>query len=184
MGHSCERIEADANDGYLWPRRESVLYRVQLSTLYHRKRERFLAFLDRAVSAIAIVGGSAAFANLGGPGYAKLAAAVIALTSTIGLVFGLGERARRHSELARQFLDLEAQMILAGERDFSEADVNRWDATVRAIEASEPPTLGALVVQCQNELARVREQPDKIVVLNWRQRLLMHFVDFRSFPPA
>jgi hypothetical protein len=62
------------------------LYRAQLSALYHRKRERLLAFWDRAPKAVAIIAGSAAFANLGGPEAVKWAAAIIATTPTLALV--------------------------------------------------------------------------------------------------
>ncbi|MFD2112021.1 hypothetical protein [Thiorhodococcus fuscus] len=171
------------NDDYLWNRREQVLYRVQLSVLYHRKRERFLAFWDRTITAVAILGGSSALASLGGDLYVKLAAGAVAVTSTIGLVFGLADRARRHGELARQFLEIEGTMIRQGERDFTEQDVNGWDARVREIETSEPPTLGALVVACQNELAQTLGETDSIHRLGWWRRLTMHLFDARSFPP-
>ncbi len=95
---------SEDTDDYLWKKRYEALYRAQLSVLYHRKRERFFAFWDRAVTAVAIVGGSAAFAGLGGPDLVRWAAAVVAVTSTMGLVYGLAERARRHGDLARQFL--------------------------------------------------------------------------------
>lgn len=164
---------------YLWQKRHAVLYRAQLSVLYHRKRERFFAFWDRAVTAVAIVGGSAAFAGLGGPDLVRWAAAAVAVTSTVGLVYGLAERARRHSDLARQFLDLEASMLRAGERDFTEAQTAQWEAESRLIEANELPALGLLVRACQNELAQARGEPGHIHPLTSWQRLAMHFVDDR-----
>lgn len=57
-----EHDEAD----YLWGKRHTVLHRAELSVLYHWKREGFFAFWGRSVTDIAIIGGSAAFANAGG----------------------------------------------------------------------------------------------------------------------
>jgi hypothetical protein len=170
---------SEDTDDYLWKKRYEALYRAQLSVLYHRKRERFFAFWDRAVTAVAIVGGSAAFAGLGGPDLVRWAAAVVAVTSTMGLVYGLAERARRHGDLARQFLSLEASILRAGERDFSEAQIAQWEAEARLIEASELPALGLLVVACQNELAQARGEPGAIRPLSRWQRLAMHFADYR-----
>lgn len=167
------------NADYLWKRREDLLYRVQLSALYHRKRERFLAFWDRAITAVAIIGGSAAFASLGGASFVKIAAGIVAVTSTVGLVFGLAERSRRHSDLARQFLDLEARILRQGERDFTEDQLNQWDADRAQIETAEPPALGVLIVACQNELAQARNEFAHIHHLPWWQRLTMHLSDFR-----
>jgi hypothetical protein len=170
----------DDSDNYLWQKRYDVLYRAQLSVLYHRRRERFFAFWDRTVTAVAIAGGSAAFAGLGGPDYVKGAAALVALTSTVGLVFGLAERARRHSELARQFLGLEASILRVGERDFTEVQVAQWTAESREIEAAELPTLGLLVLDCQNTLAQARGELSAIHSLTGWQRLTMHFSDHRT----
>jgi hypothetical protein len=164
-------------DQYLWGRRHEVLYRAELSVLYHRKRERFFAFWDRLVTAIAIIGGSAAFASVGGPDVVKWAAAIIAVTSTVSLVFGFGARARTHSGLAQRFLELEARIVGRGERDFTEADINEWESVARTLETEEPPTLSSLVRACQNELARAKGEYDKIVPLGWWRRLTMNIWD-------
>lgn len=171
--------DPDDQADHLWQKRHDALYRAELSVLYHRKRERFFAFWDRAVSAVAIVGGSAAFAGLGGPDLVRVAAAAVAVTSTVGLVYGLAERARRHGDLAQQFLGLEASILRAGERDFTEAQTAQWEADARLIEASELPALGLLVVACQNELASAHGQPGSIRPLSRWQRLAMHFADYR-----
>lgn len=173
---------SDPTDTYLWQRRHEVLYQVQLSTLYHRRRERFMAFWDRTIKAIAIIGGTTAFAEVGGADVVKIAAAIVAGTATIGLVFGLEERARLHSDLARRFLDLEARILRQGERDFTEEQVAQWAADLVDIQGSEPPVLGALVVICQNDLARAAGQMDAVHPIGWWRRLTRHFVDMP--PPS
>jgi len=171
---------SEEQEDYLWRRRHRVLRRVEISVCYHRKRERFFEFLDRGVKAIAIIGSSIAFADLlrvvGGGLALKICAATVAVTTTISLVFGFAERARQHSEIARAFLELEAQIVARGERSFDENDLDLWEARVRTLEASEPAALNALVVVCQNEIAIAAGNiPTHIP---WYQRLLAHFWSF------
>jgi len=111
---------------YLWGRRDAVLQRAQISVLYHRKRERAFDLADRFAKAVAIIGGSAAFAGMEVPGLVKTMAALIAVTSTLSLVFGFSERSRKHSDLAQGFCLLEAAIVQKGERDFTESDVDHW----------------------------------------------------------
>jgi hypothetical protein len=161
---------------YLWNRRHSTVYRMELSSCYHRKRERFFDIADKLTKAIAIVGGSVAFANVANASALAIAGITVALTSTLALVFGFADRAKRHSELARNFHQLEAEIVRRGERDFTEEDLNSWDERVRLLEASEPPALDALVVVCQNEIAVAQGQKDKVVPLPPYVRVLAHFL--------
>lgn len=173
---SPKATEEALNDDYLWSRREALLYRTELSARYHRKRERFLSFWDRATVATALILGSAAFANLGGGQWVKVYAATIAVSSTWALVFGLADGARRHNALTQRFLDLESQIIRRGERDFTEADLNLWEAEVREIEAAEPPAYESLVTACQNEIAEQRGQPESIHPIGFWRRLTMQIL--------
>lgn len=168
---------------YLWKRRNDLLYRVELSAIYHRKREGFFDFWERAITAIAIIGGSAAFASIGGPAVVKWAAATIAVSSTISLVFGFAARARTHSGLAQRFLELEARMVGRGERDFTEADLNEWDSSIKTFETQEPPRLNSLVRACQNELATARGQYEHIHPIGLWRRLTMHLFEHATEKP-
>jgi len=143
----------DAEWKYLSENRFRALYSTQLSALYHQKRERFFDFLDKIAKAIAIIGGSATLAQLSSPAALIWIALAITVTSALSLVFGLSESARRHAELARSFRLLEAKIASKGERDFTEADLAAWESETRTLESMEPAALGALVVDCQNELA-------------------------------
>lgn len=162
---------------YLWAKRHAVLYRVELSTLYHQKRERFFAVCDKLGNAVGVVGGSAALVSISRPDALAWIAMAITVVSSAALVFGFSDRARRHADLAREFRELEAVMIERGEREFTEQDVFAWESRTRRLESGEPPSLGALVVLCQNELARAQGQTDKIVKLGWWQRVSAHFID-------
>jgi hypothetical protein len=163
---------------YLWHKRHTVLYRTELSTLYHQKRERFFSVCDKLGSAVGVIGGSAALASLSNPALLAWIALAITVVSSAALVIGFSDRARRHADLAKDFRQLEASIVARGERDFTEQDVSTWDASTRMLESAEPPALGALVVLCQNELARAQGHDGHVVQMNWMQRSFSHFVDF------
>lgn len=161
---------------HLWKRRHATVYRIELSSCYHRKRERFFDIVDKFIKAIAIIGGSVAFANVSDDSTLKIAGITVAVTSTLALVFGFADQSKRHSELARNFHQLEAEIVRHGERSFTEEDLNLWDERIQLLEASEPPTLDALVVICQNEIAIAQGQKDKVVTLPPFVRALAHFL--------
>lgn len=163
---------------YLWEKRHATLYRIELSTLYHQKRERFFALCDKLGNAVGVIGGSAALASLSNPGLLAWIALAITIISSAALVLGFSDRSRRHADLAQSFRQLEAAILEHGERDFSEQDISTWESRVRMLESSEPPALGALVVLCQNELARAQGHDSHVVKMSWTQRMLAHFFDF------
>lgn len=165
------------DDDYLWNKRWALLYRVELSALYHQKRERFFEAADKGGKAVSILGGSAALGRVATPDALVWIAAAITLTSTLSLVFGFSDKARRHAELVRNFKQVEADLLKKGERDFCEADLTECASRIATLEASEPPALGSLVRICQNELARARGQAEackQVGLLGW---LFAHFLD-------
>lgn len=166
------------NAAYLWEKRHAVLYRTELSTLYHQKRERFFALWDKLTNAIGVIGGSAALASLSKPDLLAWIALAITSVSALALVIGFSDRSRMHADLAKNFRQLEAEIIRCGERDFTEEQLYSWESATRMLESSEPPALGALVILCQNELARAQGHEDKIIKMNRIQRILSHIFDF------
>ena len=168
----------EVGSDYLWNKRHSILYRIELSILYHQKRERFFDVWEKSAKAVAIIGGSAALANLAGSVGIKAIAALITVTSTIALVFGLSDRSKRHAELARNFRQLEAEIIQCGEREFSESDINTWESKERELETAEPPALSDLVKLCQNEIAIASGHTEMVVPIPMGRRLLAHFISF------
>lgn len=161
-----------------WTRRHGALYRVELSVLYHQKRERFFELCDKWAKAIAVIGGSAVMGKVAGGESLVWIAGAITLTSTLSLVFGFSDRSKRHAELARNFRQLEAEMVAVGESELGEPVLCRWEEKPRQLESHEPPALGGLVVLCQNELAAAASQPERIVPLTWWQRRFVQFFDF------
>jgi hypothetical protein len=177
-------IRAEAEDGpYLWKRRYAELYRAELSGLYHRKRERFFALLDRGGKALSLIAGTAAFSSLLASADDKaLAGLGVAISTLPGLVFAWSDKARQHGELAQKFIQVQAEIVGAGERSFTEEQVDAWSANLRRLEASEPPTLTGLVRLCQNQLAFAAGDYDSVHPLGWK-RYFVHFWDMTLDSP-
>lgn len=163
---------------YLWELRHRTLYRAELSKLYHRKREKFFDAADRLGKFVTVVAGAAAVATLVGNEWRAVLAAIASLAGALSLVFGISERARRHSELANQHGMVVAEIIAAGERDFTEDDLKRWGTKLAQIEAGEPRTLAALTRQCQNDLAIAMDKPDSFFPLKLYERMFLHICSF------
>ena len=159
----------------------TLLWGVRRSIRYHRRRERWLDAVDRACAfAIAVFGASALASLLTGinPALLTVAAAITAAAGALQLAFGPARQARLHSNLARDFVDLERAMARAGE-DLPEHERREFEARRLEIESREPPVLRVLDAMCHDELAtalgiddpKVRAQP------RWYQRWLANIVD-------
>ncbi len=157
---------------YLWRRRHEVVHRAELSVLYHRERERHYAFLSKATTAFAILGGSAAFAAVASEPWLKWGGLAVAASSTLSLVFGWADKARLHAGLAMRYSLLLADIEGRGERNFTEADVNAWLAEIHRLEGEEPPARPALVRLCQNRLKQAQGRDDELRPVPLLQRLL------------
>ena len=159
-------------------RRWDLLWGVQLSTLYHLKRERFLDGADRATKAVSALGGAAAFSQIkSDPTVGLWLTALVTVIATISLVYSPATKARKHSELAKDFKRLEAD-IATDWQDLTAEQAAKFQAKYLSIESGEPASLGALVTQCHNELAVARDKGACVTPLPWRQRLFKNWFDF------
>lgn len=155
----------------------NLYWRVMLSALYHQKRERFLDGVDRASQAVGVLGGAAAFSQIiGNVAYGWIPAGVVAIVSAIALCYGPGAKARRHSELARDFKRLHAKIMLAGDPLSPEA-INQFNSKILLLEAEEPAALRALVRQCENELSEAFGKDEDVRPLCGWDRFWMNVVD-------
>ncbi len=154
---------------YLWGLRYDSLYHAQFSVIYHRKRERFFDAIDRSSKATMILFGSAAFASVDGSEWFGLSVAVVA---SLSLVFDYSVKARQHADLARRFLEIEADIVSHGERDFNEEDLKQWKMQLVLAEADEPPTIRALAELCQAELDKSLGFKRHV---NWLKQLTANF---------
>lgn len=169
---------SQTDSDYLWERRHKILYKAELSTLYHQKRERFFDIADKMAKAISVIGGSVSFGQvIANQSILKWILAAITISSAFSLVMSFSDKSRRHSELARNFKMLQSTILAVGERDFTEEQLTEWYAKAVSLEASEPPSLGSLVILCQNEIARAQGHSELIKSLSLWRRMTAHFLD-------
>jgi hypothetical protein len=178
---STEQLEPNAaREDYLWGQRWELVHRVWLSSLYHSKRERFFDVCDKCIKAFAAIGGAAAVSQLLSNADAKLwVAAAVSVLSTLSLVFGFSQKARRHSELAKDFKKLWAQIEEAGPF-LTQEQVGKFKAQVLSLESSEPASLYALVKRCENQISLASGHPEDVQPLGPLEWLFMHFWDFEA----
>lgn len=158
-----------------WERRHEIIYKCQLSALYHRKRERFYGFLDKFSSSLALVAGSAAMSDLFPTPWEKsIAGGVVALVTIPGIVLSWAEKAKDHAVLASRFVALEAEVEGAGVVDVDALD--RLMGRAVSIEAEEPPQLTTLTQICQNEIANASGDKDNVSIIPWYRRWISSWV--------
>jgi len=165
----------------MWQERHDLLYRLQLSVLYHRKRERFFDLCDKSVKAIAVIAASSAITPFVAGASLTALQLLIVVTATFALVFDWSDRARRHSDFAVRYAQLERAIMAAGVSDFSTDDLRRWAAECYEIQSGEPAALHGLVQVCQDELdmaAGSLVEPERLKL--WR-KLCAH-LGFGSMP--
>lgn len=163
---------------YLWEKRYKLIYKLELSALYHLKRERFFDILDKIFKAFSLIGGSAAIFKISEVETVKYIAALITITSSLSLVLSFSDRARKHGEYAKNYRKLHASILRVGDRDFSENNINDWEAETLEIESSEPLALVLLTVVCQNEIAISRGDWDSVCKVPFYKIPFIHIFDF------
>jgi len=172
---------SDQERTYLWNKRCNILYNAEVSTLYHRKRERFFALLDRWDKVFMLLFGSAAFAQLISIERHPLFALPFAVLALASLLFDFADRARKHGELASMFKMLEATIERKGERDFDESDLAIWSSRLRQIESGETAAYVVLVRLCQNEIARAMNNSQDITRIPVWRALLANLCMFQNY---
>ena len=169
LPHQNQKDSEDIMSGWpdsAWERRHNVMYKCQVSALYHRKRERFYGSLDKLSSVLALVAGSAAMSDFLITAAAKsIAGGMVAIVTMPGIVFSWAERAKDHAVLASRFVALEAEVEGLGV-----ADERVFDALMQkavSIESEEPPQLVTLTKICQNEVARASGHTACVSKIGW-----------------
>ncbi len=162
------------SEKYLWNKRDTHLHTARVSTLYHRKRERFFDLLDKCTKAATVLAGASLLSELV-KDHLPFVAACISGAGLLSLVFGYSDRKQRHRELAESFALLCAEIEEAGEKSFTEAQLDVWAARIWSINAKEPPTLRSLAIICQNEISIADGHPAAVVPVSWYRRAVADF---------
>jgi hypothetical protein len=167
--------------GDLPVRCHDLLFGVRRSIRYHIRRRRFFERWNLVTNALAVIFGSATIGGVvkGWDALAIAAGATVTFFSAVNLVVGTVRMARLHEDLAKRFVDLEKDLVVAGEYD--EQAYRSFCAKRLEAERDEPPVLRVLDSICHNELLRAMGYDrNQFVKIAWYQRLLAQFVDIRE----
>lgn len=134
-----------------------LLFGVRRSVRYHVRRRAWFDGWHTLTAALALVFSSATVMALfkNAESAALAAGALVTLLTALDLVIGFAAKARLHHDLARGFIELERDMVLAG----ATASVADFTARRLQLESGEPPVLRVLDVMCHNELVRAMGCP-------------------------
>lgn len=159
-----------------------LLFNVRRSVRYHNRRRTFFERFHLLTNTIAVIFGSATILTVlsdVSPYYPVAAGATVSFAAALDLVWGFSRMACLHADLARRFIALEREMVLA--RHYTEEDLDKFTAKRLDIEADEPPVMRVLDSLCYNELTRAMGySKEHFVRVRWYQRLLAQFVDVRE----
>jgi hypothetical protein len=159
----------------------NLLFDIRRSIRYHHRRRAFFDRLDQMTNMVSVIFGSAAVYGVLEQEYKVLAltaAGLVTVLSAINLVLGSAQRARAHSDFARQFIELEKRLTLTvNDQTMLQAAI----AARLSIEAEEPPVLHVLNVICHNEQMRAMGYPkENLAKVRWWQRAFAQLVDLRE----
>ena len=155
------------NENEIEEKWHELLFGVRCSIRYHNYRRRFFERLSVWTDFLTIISGGAVvgFSTYAGetnqPYYHWLsvfAGGLIAILAAFDLVVGFSLRAREHYDLAKQFAELERQMIKS-ENNLTTKNLAACTDCRLEIEQDEPPILQVLNVYCHNEVCRAGEYP-------------------------
>lgn len=157
------------------------LFDIRRSIRYHHRRRAFFDRLDQMTNMLSVIFGSTAVFGVLEQEYKVLAltaAGLVTGLSAVNLVLASSQKARAHSDFARQFIELEKRLTVSQLTDslLKEICVARL-----TIEAEEPPVLHVLNVICHNEQMRAMGYGKKEMTnVRWWQRLVAQFMDVRE----
>lgn len=160
-------------------KQHELLFGVRKSVRYHARRRQFFDRLSKAITIFTTIGGigtvTAVLAKAS-PGWTLAYGALAGVASIVDIVIGCAEAARRHSDLAREFIQLERDIIRGG--NLSEGEITNLTCRRLEIEEEEPTVLRVLDLQCHNELCRaLGYESCHEVKLTWYQRLFAQYFD-------
>ena len=126
------------------------MVRVLANRMYQQERQRRFEFREGLVKAASIIASTVAFTNVTNqnPSIIKWCLFLITAFNIFALVFGYGNKARDSGKRASGWTLLERDIELAGERDFTENQINQWVAQCNEIEAGEPASHQILMELC------------------------------------
>ncbi|MGE8110868.1 hypothetical protein [Pseudomonas sp. NPDC086566] len=157
---------------------------VQRNVRYHMRRGAFFLRWGRFTAFVGVIFGSATVTSLisgSSPYLVGASALLVTLASSVDLVVGTGQRAWLHNDLRKRYLDIEAELLVAGPGTDA-GTIRQMRSRIRKIEADEPPTLPALELLARDDVIRAmypKEEADKHVSnLSWFKRTTAQWFDW------
>ncbi len=162
------------------PKIFDLLFGVRRSVRYHVRRRRFFGRARKLITFLTAMAGVATLALVLAkvdPRWVLGAAVLVSLTGVIDLILDTAGGARLHGELARRFIELEMDMVEAGE-NIADQQLREFAKRRLRIELDEPPTMRVLDCVCHNELVQAMGQGREYEVnLTRMQRFFANFLD-------
>ena len=107
-----------------------------------------MEFREGLVKVASLIAGSVALARVLDPLVITWCIAVIFAGTAGSLVFGWGAKARDAAKRASEWVALDKDIEAAGERHFTEQQLNEWTARCNEVESSEPAANSLLLDEC------------------------------------
>lgn len=173
-------METPASQKSIRTGRWQLLFAVRRGVRYHRRREQFFEMCRGVAAFITAVAGSVGAGALFTSKFPEGVPWLVAIAAGAGgveLVFRFGARARRHADLARDFVELERDIERRG-ADATMMDLVDFRDRRLEIESHEPKILNVLNVICDDEVSVAMGVSEKhLSNVRWYQRWLASFVD-------
>lgn len=161
-----------------WDRRHRAIYHCKLGFIYHRRRERFFDLCDKLTKTFTVLLGASLLAAFVKE-YTPIVGIIVSSAGLLALVYGYTDRKQKHKELADSYALLRSKIESAGNR-FEEKTIDEWNCELQLLNSKEPPTLGTLVVLCQNEIAISEGKRESVVSVSRYKQLFANWRDFQT----
>ena len=151
-----------------------LLFAVRRSVRYHMQRQRFFDRVGTIAVAVSLAFASGTVlvrVSLAVDSkWVLIVASVSALAQALLLTLQPGQKARKHNDLARDFIALEKQ-VTRRQNQISQDRLDAFTSERLTIESREPPVARILDAMCHNEMLRAYDRGDEERPVSWFQRL-------------
>ena len=168
------------------PELYGLMFAIRRSARYHSKSAGFYHALHKISCSIAVILSSAAVSTLftETSEIVKYLPAVVAIVSTLDLVFGFSTKYWTHSDLTRKWVALERRLVTDDNPKASEYIAERL-----SIEETEPSKKQVLDILCHNDLVMAygfeRDNPTEFkrnyYQIGWFTKMTAHFFSWDSY---
>ena len=173
-------METSTEQNSIRKKRWLLLFSVRRGVRYHRRREEFFEMCHGTGAFITAIAGSTGAVALFTSKFPEAAPWLVVVAAVGGgaeLVFRFGARAKRHSDLARDFAELERDISRRG-ADVTVEELVAFRDRRLEIQSHEPKILNVLNVICDDEVSiAMRVGEEHLSNVRWYQRYCAQFID-------